>query len=260
MKNDLKDITFLIPVRLDSIVRLENLLLSIKYLQKYFRTNILILEAAEYNNGLIKQLISKEIEYHFVEDRDPVFYRTKFLNIMTDMTSTPLLAIWDADVIVPKEQIINSVDMLRKGDAEMIYPYDGHFYDTADPIRELFIKTHDINFLKRNILKMDLPYGIQMVGGAFIVNKESYIFSGKENEKFYGWGPEDGERFHRWRNLGMKVEHCFGNLYHLCHPRSANSGFRSSGQRLHTQKELLLTQQSSKEELLNGLNNNTTEF
>ena len=36
---DIKDITFLIPIRLDSIVRLENLILSIDYLdliQIYF--------------------------------------------------------------------------------------------------------------------------------------------------------------------------------------------------------------------------------
>ena len=37
---DIKDITFLIPIRLDSIVRLENLILSIDYLYKHFCCNI----------------------------------------------------------------------------------------------------------------------------------------------------------------------------------------------------------------------------
>lgn len=260
MKQDLLDITFLIPVRLDSVVRLENLILSIQYIQKYFTTHIMILEAADYNNGLIEKLIGKGVDYYFIEDRDPVFYRTKYLNRMTELSDTPYLAIWDADVIVPKEQIYDSITRLRKASVDMIYPYDGHFYDTSDSVRELYLKTRDMKILSSNPLKMSLPYGAQMVGGAFMVNKESYICSGRENERYYGWGPEDGERFHRWKNLGMKVEHSFGNLYHLSHPRGTNSSFRSTGQRQQTQKELLLTQQSSKKEILQRLNTPIQEF
>lgn len=253
MRQNLSDVTFIIPIRLDSIVRLENLIYSIEYIQRYFTTHIFVLEAAEYNNGFIDKLIGKRIEYFFVEDRDSVFYRTKYLNQMTDMGTTPYLAIWDSDVIVPKGQIIDATQRLRDGIVDMIYPYDGHFYDTSEPIRELYLKTKKTKVLSSNILKMDLPYGSQMVGGAFIVNKKAYIESGKENDNFYGWGPEDGERFHRWKNLGMRVEHAPGNLYHLSHPRGFNSSYRSTSQRIHTQKELLLTQQSSKEEILQSL-------
>lgn len=260
MKQNLLDTTFLIPVRLDSVVRLENLIFSMQYIQKHFSTHILILEAADYNNGFIERLIGKKVEYHFVEDRNPVFYRTKYLNSMAEMSNTPYLAIWDADVIIPKDQIMDSIEKLRNNNADMIYPYDGHFYDTSDPVRELYLKTRDVKVLYKNFLKMDLPYGAHMVGGAFMVNRIAYAQSGKENELFYGWGPEDGERFHRWKNLGMRVEHSFGNLYHLSHPRGTNSSFRSAGQRQHTQKELLLTQQSSKEEILQIINNQTKEL
>ncbi|OJU47702.1 MAG: hypothetical protein BGN96_05805 [Bacteroidales bacterium 45-6] len=255
MREKLSDVTFIIPIRLETVVRLENLLLSIKYIQKYFSTNILVLEAAEYNNGFIKKLVGKQVKYHFEEDRDSVFYRTKYLNLMTDMATSAYLAIWDSDVIIPKEQIIYAIKKLRDNTVDMIYPYDGHFYDTSDPIRELYIKTKNEKVLFRNVLKMDLPYGSNMVGGAFMVNKNSYIESGKENEDFYGWGPEDGERFFRWRNIGMRVEHGIGNLYHLSHPRGMNSGFRSENQRSHTLKELSRMEQSSKEEILTHLRN-----
>lgn len=260
MKHDLLDTTFLIPVRLDSVIRLENLILSIQYLQKHFSTHIMILEATDYNNGFIEQLLGKWINYYFVEDRDPVFYRTKYINRMTELSDTPYLAIWDADVIVPKEQTMDAISRLREGSVDMIYPYDGHFYDSSDPIREIYLKTRNIKALSSNILKMILPYGAKMVGGAFMVNKEAYLAAGKENERYYGWGPEDGERYHRWRNIGMKVEYSFGNLYHLSHPRGINSSFRSVGQQDHTQKELLLTQQSSKEEILQRINKQIQEF
>jgi len=260
MKQDLLDTTFLIPVRLDSLSRLENLILSIQYIQKHFSTHTMVLEAADYNNGFIEKLIGKGVDYYFIEDRDPVFYRTKYLNKMIELSDTTYLAIWDADVIVPKEQINDSITRLREGSVDMIYPYDGHFYDSSDPIRELYLKTKNMKVLSSNSLKMSLPYGAEMVGGAFLVNKESYICSGRENERYYGWGPEDGERFHRWKSLGMRVEHSFGNLYHLSHPRGINSNFRSVGQRQQTQNELLLTQQSSKQEILERLTMHTQKF
>lgn len=254
MKQDLLDTTFLIPIRLDGIIRLENLILSIQYIQKHFATHIKVLEASDYNNGFIEKLIGKGVDYYFIEDRDPVFYRTKYLNKMTEWSDTTYLAIWDADIIISKEQTMDAITQLREGRVDMIYPYDGHFFDTSEPVRELFLKTKNIKVLTSNSGKMSLPYGTQMVGGAFMVNRLAYVKAGKENERFYGWGPEDGERFHRWKNLGLRVKHSFGNLYHLSHPRGANSSFRSESQQRHTQIELVLTQQSSKEEILLGLN------
>ncbi|MBP1617170.1 MAG: hypothetical protein H6Q14_997 [Bacteroidetes bacterium] len=255
MKQDLSDITFLIPVRLDSIIRLENLILSVGYLKKHFRTNILIFEASEYNNHFIEKLLGKEVKYYFHEDHDPVFYRTRYLNWMVDMATTSYLGIWDSDVIVPKQQILDSISQLRNGFVDMIYPFDGHFYDTSEPVRELYLRKRNIKTLSSNIYKMELIYGDRAVGGAFMVNKLAYIESGKENERFYGWGPEDGERFHRWKNLGKIVEFSTGNLYHLSHPRGINSGIRSANQRINTQRELILIQQSSKEEIIKSLNN-----
>lgn len=80
MKINLSDVTFIIPVRIDSVVRLENLLLTIKNLESNFVTHIEIIEASSYNNGLIKSLLSKDICYRFIEDKDPIFHRTKYIN------------------------------------------------------------------------------------------------------------------------------------------------------------------------------------
>ena len=43
------------------------------------------------------------------------------------------------------------------------------------------------------------------VGGAFLVNRVSYMEAGMENERFYGWGPEDVERVVRWDTLGYQI-------------------------------------------------------
>ena len=40
MRIDLTDTTFIIPVRIDSMIRLENLLMSVDSIVRYFRTRI----------------------------------------------------------------------------------------------------------------------------------------------------------------------------------------------------------------------------
>jgi hypothetical protein len=155
MKTDLSDMTFQIPVRLDSIVRLENLILTVESLLKNFDTNITVLETANYQNGFIRKMLGNRIEYYFLEDTNAVFYRTKFLNVMTFRSHTPFVGIWDADVIVPKAQIIDSIEKLRQG-FEIVYPYDGHFYDTSNVIRKLYAQSKRIQFLLKNVDKMNL--------------------------------------------------------------------------------------------------------
>lgn len=40
MKRNFLDVTFLIPVRIDSLIRLENLLLTVRFIKRQFDTHI----------------------------------------------------------------------------------------------------------------------------------------------------------------------------------------------------------------------------
>lgn len=252
-KYNLKDTSFLFPVRLDSIVRLENLMLSVRYLSRNFDTHIVVLHADNYDNGLIRRVLPKNVEYRFIKDGDDVFYRTLYINKMIQTVNTPIVGVWDTDVIVPVKQIVESVDNLRCG-FDISYPYDGHFYDTTQVLRSLYVESKDFRILTGNVEKMQLIYGIDMKGGAFLANRNSYIVSGMENENFYGWGPEDFERYSRWKNLGYKISRVKGNLYHLTHSRGTNSTYRSQQQIMETNKEYMKTRCSSRNEILESLN------
>jgi len=252
MKMNIKDMTFMIPVRFDSVERLENLILSVQSLLKCFDTHIMVLEAAKYSNGIIRKMLGNKIEYIFYEDKDDVFYKTKYLNIMTQRACTPFVGIWDADVIIPKEQIVESIEKLRQG-VDIAYPYDGHFYDTSFVIRELYAKNRSIQFLKRNKDKMGLIYGDQMIGGAVFVNREVFIKAGMMNEKFYGWGPEDCELYERLLILGLNIHRSEGPLFHLTHSRGSNSFFRSPEQNNNANRERMITMLSSRTELLRDI-------
>ena len=252
MKTEIRDMTFMIPVRLDSVVRLENLILSVQSLIKNFDTHIMVLEAASYPNGIIQKMLGNKVEYLFLEDKDTVFYKTKYLNIMTRRTCTPFIGIWDADIIIPKEQIMDSIEKLRQG-FDVAYPCDGRCYDTSFVIRELYTQNKSIQFLVKNKDKMSLIYGNQVRGGAVFVNREAYIKAGMVSEKFYGWGPEDFELYERLKILGLKIHQSKGQMFHLTHSRGSNSGFRLIEQNINTNKERASTMFSSKTELLSDI-------
>jgi predicted glycosyltransferase involved in capsule biosynthesis len=249
MKTQLKDTTFLFALKPDSIIRIENVLEVIRYIRANFDTCISVLEVSPYNNGFLKKLLNSEVRYSFIEDKDLIFHRTKYRNLMSKEVETPFLAVWDSDVIVDKTQIISALSKLRQREADIVYPYDGKFYDTSAIIRALYLKRKSIKTLHRHKEKMSLIYGERHKGGAFIANRERYIPLGMENENFYGWGPEDYERYERWINLNFKVANTEGCMYHLTHPRDINGNFNSQRQGLLTNAERTKAIKSSFDEL-----------
>lgn len=251
MKENLCDLTFIIPIRLDSLIRLENLLLVIDFLNKSFITNIIVLEAASYNNEILSKIIGRKAKYIFVKDKDSVFYRTKYLNQMSHLVSTPFIGIWDADIIVDKAQILDCMEHLRKQDFDIAFPYDGKCLDTTLTIRDYYFQNRKPSILGHHKAKMNLLYGANMFGGAILVNKERYKASGYENENYYGWGPEDAERYHRWKSLKYNIYRAKGCAYHLTHPRDLNGRLRSNDHAQRMIGEVLDTIASSPEEILN---------
>ena len=239
MKYDLTDTTFIIPIRIDTVIRLENLLLNIDHLQEQLQTHIVILEAAPYNNGIIQNLLKDRVTYRFVEDKDPVYHKTKYVNQLAKDVKTNFLGIWDVDVIVDHEQILDAVQQLRKNLCDIAYPFDGDCYDTSDLLRNHFLVHRDMEFMKSNKGKMQLMYNIEgvigAVGGAILVRTDKYRLSGMDNEAFYGWGLEDGERHYRWLSFDFKIYRSKGYIFHLTHTR--DSSWLSSSKSHHRKSQ-----------------------
>ena len=96
----------------------------------------------------------------------------------------------------------------------------------------------DIRYFMNNHDFMIPLYAPNPVGGAFFARHSAYIESGGENESFYGWGLEDGERYNRWKNLGYKMKQVKGPLYHMTHPRFLNSQIKNFDIDLQMKREL----------------------
>ncbi|HEY5464674.1 MAG TPA: galactosyltransferase-related protein [Hanamia sp.] len=245
----LKEVTFLIPVRIDSEGRLENLYFVTWYLEKYFDTNIIIVES-DGTQKVDTSLLPQNCEYHFFYDGSPLFFHTKINNWLIKKAMTKIIAVYDTDVIIPVEQITQSVDLIKNNYCEMVSPYDGSFTSVDSLFKEMFGKILDPQLFCLN--KNKFITGVKRsYGGAVFIKSDVYLNSGMENEYFKSWGPEDIERQKRMRNLGYTVKRINGPLFHLPHERLANSAYNNTQLREEYMNEYLKICRMKKKELKN---------
>ncbi len=251
-----KEITFLLPVRIDSEERLKNLITVLNFFSQLSQVSFCILEADSDSKIPSSIYRNKNIDYLFIKDDNSIFHRTRYINIMLKRTKTEFAAIWDVDAICPVEQVRKAMDsLIINKDNTIVYPYDGKFWCCNILFSELFREKLDIAVLSDFPQNRYLMSGYYAVGGAFLVNVGNYKRYGWENENFLGWGPEDVERYKRIEMLTDTPPHRIeGDLFHLYHPRGINSGLFDEKLAYSTKKELIKVCAMSKVELHEYIN------
>jgi hypothetical protein len=203
---------------------------------------------------VLARLLNKKINYKFIKDIDPVLYKTKYINLMAKGVDTPYISIWDIDIVIDTKVIIEAVMKLRN-EYDITYPYNGMCFEVPPIIKSMYLSRMDIRLLYRQMGKMELLYERMLVGGAIFMNKQKYIYCGMENEKHYGWGNDDFDRYYRFNTYKLNIYRVNAPLFHLYHPRMNNSGFRTPFHIQKTMSELMYTKNSSKKELSNSIIN-----
>ncbi len=221
-RTSLKDVTFLIPVRIDSKERLDNLLMVLRYLDKHFDTNIIIGES-DNETKISETKLPLSCKLITTPPESPIFNHTKLNNFLLKKTITPIISIYDTDIVLPIKQITESVHMLRENKTDVVSPYDGNFISIDKLFKAMFGKILEPELLIYNIKKF-IPATKRSWGGAIFMKRKSFIEAGMDNEYFKSWGPEDIERIKRMKNLGYTVRRIRGPLFHLPHERR-NSGY-----------------------------------
>ncbi|HRG37755.1 MAG TPA: hypothetical protein PK289_04425 [Bacteroidia bacterium] len=220
MKIDLKDVTFCIPIFIDSPERLENVKCTLKFLHNNFDAKFSVCEYVNIGRNFnwdIGQILTAPCLTH-VFDEDVAFSRTEAINkaITHPGVKTPYIAIYDVDVIFDAENILKAVKLLRAG-FTLTYPYSGKFIDI------------ERSYIKDGIIKpVSDSYVLKSYGGACFLNREDYFKCGLENEHLIGGHvPDDVERLSRIQKLGFPIERVEGNCYHINHPPGPDMGNRN---------------------------------
>lgn len=241
--------TVVIPVRIDCEERKANLR-TVLSLLSVLDCRILVLEA-DSKAKLQNENWILGVEYLFIKDNSPVFYRTRYINMLLHIADTDIVSIWDTDVLISLEQLFEAISMIEQG-CTIAYPYNGDFVMLTNIESDMARQRFDVEYLKGK--KMQSIFGRKSCGGIFLVHRRRYLDCGGENEHFTGWGPEDAERLRRVSILGHKVSWTnAGQAYHLNHPRGKNSNFFEEEAAIRLRKELCKVCSMDKEQLRNYL-------
>jgi predicted glycosyltransferase involved in capsule biosynthesis len=245
-KLNFRDISFLIPVRIDSADRIENLEIIVQYLCIYFNTTIQVTEVDQ--QSLLSKSIKESICYNFQKSHAPVFQRTKINNHLIHSCRTEIAVLYDADIIIPPLQLLNAAECIRKKQAAFALPYDGHFLQVDYYNKKMFKENLDIDFLESGVhlYTTDTHHS---VGGCFMFRINEYKKCGMENENIEGWGHDDAERVKRLQKLGYAIFRSPGALYHLWHERKENSYFFDKGRAIKSFENYFKTCSITKEAL-----------
>ena len=259
MKIDLKNTTFIIPLRVDTGDRLRNVVLSTAFLLNKFDTNVIIKEVDSerrfeaYCLPIIKRIADTTNLRHIfeVETRtDDSFHRTKILNDMVMESTTDVVVNYDTDIILPLTSYTSAVAMLEK-DYDVVYPYRFGKQGERKVKLNFSVRTQDDmnNFenypeskkfiASSNSDSFDIPFdnyfyyphqqgeGWAEYGMVQFFNRMVYMDGFLENEGFIAYAPEDVERHHRWKTLGYRIGRVDNYAYHLEHERTQNSWFHN---------------------------------
>lgn len=229
---DLKNTTFIIPIKIEHDDRYRNAKTTLKFLNHHFKTNVFIYEISDDGKSRLdfkNELKNLKIK-HWIEKEDGTFHRTKYLNIMLDQVKTKVVVNYDIDVVLDPNNYIECQNSILKGQCDVIYPYEFGLgqkmvHDNID-LEDFYKSGFDINYIdqREDIFTV---YGSEY-GHCMFFNTNVYKNNGGENEAFISYGPEDRERGERFINLGFNVLWKNGSyVYHFEHYRGNDSSPRN---------------------------------
>jgi len=257
MKIDLKNTTFIIPLRIDTGDRLRNVILSTAYLLNHFDTNVMIKEVDSEHRfetfalPIIKRLVDTKNLIHIFENdirTDDAFHRTRVLNDMVMESKTDIVVNYDTDLILPIDSYVQSVKMLE-GEYDVVYPYrygnhgerkvnlgftietqnDMDQFENSEWVSKFIGSNYDCKSFDDRFFyyHSEQGHGWAEYGMVQFFDRQVYIDGGLENEGFIAYAPEDTERHHRWKTLGYNIGRVDEHAYHLEHQRTQNSWFHN---------------------------------
>lgn len=211
-------LTIVIPIKIDHEDRLRNIDISINYLRHYFECDIIICEQ-DVDSKLVDICEKYNCRHIFIET-DEFFNKLKLVNIAVREVTTQVFALYDADALLRPEQLKGATQAITSGRAQMVYPYDGNFYDVPEKFFSIINDTKDLTKID---LKECILFNPNSVGGCVMFDREHYWKCGGSNENFRSVGYDDPEMYSRFQKLGTKIMRTQAPLWHLTHWRGESS-------------------------------------
>ena len=236
-------LSFLIPLQIDSIDRLINLKISTNYIKHHYPDSEIIISELDTESKIGSTFINCT---HIFSKTNDFFNKQKAFNIAAKNSTKDIIALYDADVIADINAINKSIDMLNSDTVDIVWPYNGKFYDVPKQLHSVIEKDKSIKNIQLNFCTL---FSAQSVGGAVFLKKHVFFEGGGGNENFKGAGWEDNEIYDRFTRLGYRRAKLDTYLLHLNHERKDTSyNYNPYGK--ENQNEYVRIRDMNKEELL----------
>jgi hypothetical protein len=220
-----QDLSYLITYRESgSSERRENLFAVLRWLAQWPEIQVVVIEqdrAPQIERELLGAKGGARLAYN-----PGAFNKAWGLNVAASMASGPLLALADADLIVPRA-LPEAAERCRPGHA--VKPYRSIVDLTAEESAR--VRTGEWGFVPSRtsgVPKNREGRGEQVVfaGGLFLIHRDTYLQLGGFDERFVGWGGEDDAMTVKLQRAGVALSEIGDEpALHLWHPRSHESTF-----------------------------------
>jgi predicted glycosyltransferase involved in capsule biosynthesis len=231
-------LSIIIPIKLDSEDRKNNLTTLLNYLVSYnFKKEIILVEQIYNNNNndysFLKNISNKFYKIITCNFNYDYFHKTKLINVGIENAIYKNLCIQDCDCLLTEEQFLESISLLNNLKTA-VKPFNSYLINIPkstdlifSTIREDFLTELKLNlelinlnfdkFKKFNLISPNPP------GGCLLLNKNFIKSIGNYNVNFKAYGPEDAEILYRIKKLSYTVGEVNGFIYHLEHDRTQDS-------------------------------------
>lgn len=209
-KSYVKPVSYVIPCRnFERSEAIDTIILSIKA-QKYPCIDIVVSEQDSHT-----KLSGKSLPYKHVmaaSNRNHLFNKSLAFNRGVDASSSDLLILHDADIMVADNYTTDIVELLQSNNA-------CHLGKTV-----IYTNEHSSSLVNNSGIVGSYPRIERVVGyfegGSLACRKDYYWEIGGFNEDFWGYGVEDCEFYARLKSRGFKEDrkHVFLHLYHSRFP------------------------------------------
>lgn len=217
----LNETDFIIPVYIEHADRLRNLKIMLSYLKRIGATNVYV---REYYDDIIKtaelQTLFPEFSFSSKKKCVPYFNKMECVNETFKLFSkSKVVSFYDVDVLFAKKDLIEASNLILNKRFDMVYPYNGHFYDVpADTVK--LLETNLDTPIDLNKCKL---FNTASHGGGALFDRHVFEEGGMCNPNFKNVGYDDDEIMTRFVTLGYRITQTKGILLHLNHFRGTTS-------------------------------------
>lgn len=236
----MKDLTYLLPCRIESDDRLRNVITSVTYILKNFpEAKVLVKEVDKKSNfkesalPQIQKYVgdTSQLKHIFEESDEQFFHKTRILNDLCVAADTPIIYNHDVDVVVPKNSHELAYRSITQEGSDAVYPFGCGIYQWAvnysDDLLDKFLSSHDGKDFDTSIVQASSARVPSSIGWGQMITKTAEVSAGLWNEEFISWGAEDCEFYYRLNLFGFKVGRVIDDIFHFEHGRTFNSHYHN---------------------------------